>query len=139
MRTIKWLTLIAPALVILGMALLGTGEVGAHEPKGVDLELSITNREQLVEQGGTFVATVQNNSETAVRDIRVQFEVEDITESRTTALREEVIPDVRNQGRVNYDTLEWTIARNLAGNPVLIRASRSAMPTSGWPRPTAGS
>ena len=29
--------------------------------------------------------------------------------------------------------------RNLAGNPVLIRASRSAMPTSGWPRPTAGS
>ena len=123
MRILRKLLLIAPALAVLGAVLLGVPEAGAQERQVVDLELSITNRDPESERAGVFVATVRNNSDVTVRDIKVQFEVEDIALGKSIFLEEHTITNRENDGTVDYDTLEWTISGLRPGVRALTRLS----------------
>ena len=112
MRILRKFVLIAPALALLGGFLLGVPGAGAQEREPVDLELSMTNRYPGNLLDGTFEVSVKNNSPVTVRNIRVQFEVDDLTEGRTIYLLENKPASVsiyRNDGFVDIDTLEWVI------------------------------
>ena len=112
MRIIRKCLFIAPALVLLGLALLGVPGAGAQEREPVDLELSMTNREESYWSGGFFLVSVTNNSDVTVHDIRVQLEIDDLTAGRKIFL-DEVNPGSaradQNEGTVDYEALVWTI------------------------------
>ena len=112
MRIVRKNLLIAPALALLCALLLGVPGAGAQERESVDLELSMTNRYGGGLLDGTFEVSVKNNSPVTVRNIRVQLEVDDLTEGRTIYLVESKPRSTsfyRNDGFVDVDTLEWVI------------------------------
>ena len=112
MRILRKLASFAPALALLGAFLLGVPGAGAQEREPMDLELSMTNRYPGNLLDGTFEVSVKNNSPVTVRNIRVQFEVDELTEGRTIYLEEHEPSSsstYRNDGLVNVDTLEWVI------------------------------
>ena len=122
MRILRKLLLIAPVLAVLGAVLLGASVAGAQERQAVDLELSITNRDDEALLGAFFRATVRNNSDVTVRGIRVQFKVEDISPNRVSIfLREGILTNRTNDGTVDYDTLEWTVPALRPGSSALTR------------------
>ena len=116
MRILKRFLLVAPALALLGVFLLGSllqpPTARAQEQRPVNLELSMANRHEGAASQGTFVVSVRNNSDIAVRNIKVQLEVEDIALGASIFLQQATgghLPD--SDGLVDYDTLEWTIPR----------------------------
>ena len=118
MRILRRLVFIAPTLALLGGFLLGAPNAAAQEREPVDLELSMTNRYRGNLLDGVFVVSVKNNSPVTVRNIRVQFEVDDLTEGRTIYLIDSKPPSVtmyRNDGSLNVDTLEWVIPELRSG------------------------
>ena len=110
------LTLAALAVALLALLLAPapapTAQAQAQNLQPVDLELGMTNRSMLGLLGGMFVVSVKNNSPVTVRNIRVQLEVDDLTEDRTIFLLENkpsAVSTYRNDGFLNVNTLEWVI------------------------------
>ena len=113
----KWFLRLVPAL-----ALLGVPGAGAQERESVDLELSVTNRYPPLPRSGIFVVSVRNNSAVTVRNIRVQLEVEDLTDGRTIFLRLADPGSLRIEqvkGTVDYDELVWTIPHLRSGESAI--------------------
>ena len=106
------LFLAAASLAIMSAMAASTPGAGAQEREPVDLELSMTNREEGYWGSGHFLVSVTNNSDVTVYDIKVQLEIDDLTDGRTIFLREAKPGSIRidqNEGTVDYDTLVWTI------------------------------
>ena len=131
MRVLRKLLFIAPVLAVLGAFLLGTPVAGAQERQLVDLELSIATRDPQSQITNPLTVRLLNKSDVTVRDIKVQFEVEDIAQGRSIFLHEFNLTGRSNVGTVDYDTLEWTIPSLSAGSLATTRFHTDAART--WP------
>ena len=94
------LFLAAASLAIMSAMVASTTGAGAQEREPVDLELSMTNREDGFWNSGFFRVSVKNNSDVTVYDIRVQLEIDDLTAGRTIFLLE------HEPGSVRIDSAE---------------------------------
>ena len=122
------LFLAAVSLAILSAMVASTPGAGAgaqeQEQKPVDLELSMTNREDRFWSSGGFLVSVKNNSDVTVHDIRVQLEIDDLTDGRKILLLERdpgSIRTVQNDGTVDYDALVWAIPGLRSGESATTR------------------